>query len=153
MKVHITYYGMDGEGRTITEAKKDAGAKIEKALHGYYTPRILRHAGYMALVAREPFSGWGYRLIHADSTATEESIYLSSSREDREDCVKTCFRHMAQLAGHYRGIEKYLTASDQAELDRYYEFQRRYAELRAEGHTDADAHRIACGLSIEQVAP
>ena len=153
MKVHITYYGMDGEGRTITEAKNDAGAKIEKALHGYYTPRILRHAGYMALVAREPFSGWGYRLIHAACTETEEPIYLNTSRDDKEETVKTAFRHMAQLAQTYQGIEKYLTDADRRHLDDYFAWQNRYADFKAQGYNDNDCHRLASGLSIEQVQP
>lgn len=32
--IKITYYGMDGEGRTVKEAKADAGTKIEAALKG-----------------------------------------------------------------------------------------------------------------------
>lgn len=142
-KVTVTYYGMEGTGRTVSEAKKDAGAKIEKALKGYYTPLILRHDGEMALVARDPFQGWGYRLIHADSTETKEQVYLNTGIWSQEDCIRSAFHHMAQNAGHYRGIESKLNDSQKRDLDSYFRWQDDYKRLRSEGLSDTDAHRMA----------
>jgi len=142
MKVQITYYGMDGEGKNLTEAKKDAGSKIEKALHGYYTPRILRHGDQMALVAREPLSGWGYRLIYAD---TEGPVYLSMSRGTAEEVIHSAYHHMAQNAGHYNGIESKLSDRERKDLDSYFKWQSDYKEARSKGYDDENARYIAGG--------
>ena len=140
-KVRITYFGMDGEGSNLTEAKKDAGKKIEAALSGFYTPAILRHGDYAVLVAREPLSGWGYRLIDEE---TEGYVYLSGSRDSRDSIIKSARIHMAQMAGHYVGLEKYLDDHDKRELDSLYTFHAEYSRLREEGKTDVEAHALAC---------
>jgi hypothetical protein len=56
--VRVTHYGMDGSGRNVTEAKRDAGRKIEAALSGHYTPEVAARKGWAALVFREPGRIW-----------------------------------------------------------------------------------------------
>lgn len=57
--VSITYFGMDGIGRTVTEAKRDAGAKIERALNGNYWPVMLSAGEHTYIAYRDP-CGWNY---------------------------------------------------------------------------------------------
>lgn len=57
-KVRITHYGMEGEGRTLTEAKCNAGQKIEAILSGRWEPRIVSAHGQARLVYRDPLGWW-----------------------------------------------------------------------------------------------
>lgn len=88
--VRITYYGMDGEGRNVTEAKKDAGRKIEEALHGNYTPFVLARDGVAFVAHRNP-QGWGYTIFRDDESGG--SSYCSDTREGTIRCMRS---HAAQ---------------------------------------------------------
>jgi hypothetical protein len=52
--VTIEYYGVNGTGRNVTEAKRDAGEQIRKALDGDYTPSLIHWGGYTVMFWREP---------------------------------------------------------------------------------------------------
>jgi hypothetical protein len=71
----------------------------------------------MALVARDPLCGWGYRLIWND---TEGAIYLNSGLWSKDDCIRSAYHHMAQNAGHYRGLESKLNDGQKRDLDSYF---------------------------------
>lgn len=60
--VTIEYFGMDGAGRTLTDAKKDAGRKIEAAMKGSYEPTVLASRGVVILLWRDPY-GWRHSTI------------------------------------------------------------------------------------------
>lgn len=94
--INITYFGMDGTGRTVTEAKKDAGAKIERALTGSYEPTLLSSRGFIVLVYRDP-DGWRSAII-ADETGVRERVSHSSGRADREEALGEAFANLAQLS-------------------------------------------------------
>jgi hypothetical protein len=68
--VRVTYYGVDGEGRNVTEAKRDAGTKIEAAMTGSYSPTVLQSRGTAIVLWRDP---WGW-----------QSCFLSHKGEFRE---------------------------------------------------------------------
>ena len=67
MQHHITYYGVDGHGRTVKEAKLDAGRKIERMLDGSYQPTWIEANGEVAILFRTPDGGWQAALKHHDS--------------------------------------------------------------------------------------
>ena len=54
-QVTLTYYGVDGTGRTVTAAKNDAGRKIEAMLKGDYTPRLIQYRHITMVLFRDPF--------------------------------------------------------------------------------------------------
>ena len=95
--VTIEYYGMEGQGRTVTEAKRDAGAKIEKALGGDWTPRLLTSRGWTILLYREP-SGWHSAITcDADSGPRTGNVHGTNYR-DYEDCHESALAHLGQLS-------------------------------------------------------
>ena len=139
----IKYYGVEGTGRTITDAKKDAGSTIETALSGDYTPTLIAHGEWCAIVARSPLSGWGYRLIETGKQGRQD-LYLSGSVEhDKRVALSHVARHLAQLSGTYAGLERYLDRADMGQLDSYFAWQSRYAVAKAEGKTDDECRAFA----------
>jgi hypothetical protein len=141
-QINLTYCGMPASGRTVKEAKQEAARKIESALSGSYSPRFLRHADMLAFVWREPMSGFVYRIVYADSNAG--ALYGNGGAGDDEiTATRAAARHMAQNAGHYLGIESYLTDADRRELDRYFDWQARYSDAKARGLSDDDCRSFA----------
>lgn len=140
-QISITYCGMPASGRTVKEAKQDAARKIESALSGSYSPRFLRHADMLAFVWREPMSGFVYRIVYADTNAG--TLYGSCENADEIATTRAAARHMAQLAGHYSGLESYLTDYDRCDLDRYFDWQARYSDAKARGLSDDDCRAFA----------
>lgn len=139
--VTIQYFGMDGSGRTVTEAKRDAGSKIEKALHGYYTPTMLRAADLIGIIWREP-AGYSYKIIRPDSESGQ--MFGSSGCDwDEKQAVSACARHMAQNIGSYAGLEKYIGRDGMRELDGYFAWQERFRKARDAGHDDQTARMYA----------
>lgn len=60
--IRIDYYGVEGAGKTVKEAKLDAGRKIETMLKGDYVPEVIAFRGFVALLWREPY-GWFSKLL------------------------------------------------------------------------------------------
>ena len=145
-KITIEYMGMEGQGETVTKAKQDAGRKIERMLEGYYTPEIIGTIGesYCALLAREPKHGWGYHILKAGDSGP---MFLQCNDPDRESARRSVRRHLADLNNDI----EFIAETDQegrADWHHKQEFRRRYAEARAQGKSDPEAHAIACGLPI-----
>lgn len=142
--VRITYYGMDGEGRNVTEAKRDAGAKIENALTGNYTPQLIRGSTSEAvLIFREP-SGWYYSPIHADSTGRVCTI---GSYDTQKEAERKARQHLAQNIFTLDGLdgsEVILDKADKREHATWIEYQRLYKAWRDTGLADQQAHEKAC---------
>ena len=146
--VRIEYYGMDGTGKTVTEAKKNAGAKITAALAGSYTPTILAHRGYAILVWREP-DGWRTRLIAdpADGIRGDGGGTGFCPGDTETDAIRGAQRHLAQLGWtHDDGPEApdFLTdRSDRADFRSWAVFQIRHRAARNYGLSPNDAHSWA----------
>jgi len=143
-KVKVTYYGMDGEGTNVTEAKRDAGNKIEAIINADFTPCYLELGNIRVIVFRDVF-GWHYSFL-----TKQENIYnWASTGRDREATIISAKSHIAQ--NYYNGSNKaecldYLDdRQERANLATWIKFQERYAEARAQGKTDVEAHAIACG--------
>ena len=141
--VRITYYGMEGEGKNVTEAKRDAARKVEAALEGDYSPEIIGDlTRYAVLLWREPRYGWGFRTITATTTGR---LYGSSHGSSRMEVEKYARRHVADLLQDVT----YILEKDREGIRDWHskqEFQRKYQEARNEGHSDHEAHAIACGM-------
>ena len=93
----ITYFGMEGEGRNLTEAKRDAGRKVEQALEGSYTPELIGDIskGYAMLLVRQPKLGWESILLYPGK---EGALYGSSGSDTtKEECERRARAHLAGL--------------------------------------------------------
>lgn len=143
-KVRITYYGIEGEGVTLKEARADAARNIEVALEGSYTPKLLEFGNHQALVWREPV-GWGYRLLNGADTCLYPSVFHAK----QEGAERQARYHLAQSGWEPANdgpALAYVHRDDRATLATWIAWQRRYAHARAEGLSDVEAHRKACGF-------
>jgi hypothetical protein len=147
--VTITYYGVDGTGRNLTEAKRDAGARIERmARHSF--PRIFTHRGY-TLVCYVTSCGASYSIAHVD---TDGETVGSSSASDMHDATISGIKHlltMVRKEGEFtfpEWAQRRLTHQqlDAIESDwrRNDRFQAAYREATAQGLADCEAHAYAC---------
>jgi hypothetical protein len=98
--VTIEYYGVTGTGRNVTEAKRDAGEQIRKALDGDYTPSLIHWRQYTVLMARDPKFGWGYRISHAaeQGETIRERMWLNTNGETQEACLLALVKHIGDIA-------------------------------------------------------
>lgn len=145
--VRITYFGMEGEGRTLTDAKRDAGAKIERALSGPegWNPQIVSWRGFAVLVYRTP-EGWHSALI-IDAGETRVSICYGSNEGDKAAALRGARLHVAQCGWtHADGETLWEGLTDREEKREHLSwvrFQIRYRAARARGLSDNDAHSYA----------
>jgi hypothetical protein len=154
-KISIEYFGMPGTGRTVTEAKQDAGRNIEAALSGDYTPAVLTFRGTVALIARDPKTGWGYRFVHSEKGEMLQRMYLNCGYTDYEDCLLHAVRHIAdnerktgERDSELFNVLRPRIASEvrrefaqKAEYDDV--FQARYREAQGRGMSDGEAYAYA----------
>lgn len=70
--VTIDYFGVTGSGRNVTEAKRDAGAKLERFVASY-RPRSIHYRGTVYVIWTEPDGG-----VHS-----EQIVYRGEYRERR----------------------------------------------------------------------
>ena len=143
-QVTIQYYGMDGTGRTVTEAKRDAGTKIERALTGHYTPAFIRAGDLLGFIWREP-GGYYYKIIRPDSEAGSAYGCGMAQGSTERETVHACARHMADNLGSYAGLEKYLDRAQIRDLDQRFAFVAEYRKHIASGMSDTEAHAAAAG--------
>lgn len=149
-KITLTYFGVEGSGRTVSEAKKDAGRKIEAALTGDYDPFLIGHCGYLGLVGRDPRGGqlgtWGYRVIEAGCLGGDGlTVFIDTNYASRHDAIAACAYHLAQNAGTYAGLERHLAAARLRDLDAYFLWQQEYAKAKSEGLGDEECRARANG--------
>jgi hypothetical protein len=151
-QVTVTYYGVEGTGRTVTEAKQDAGRKIEHSLSGSYTPRIIGNPAEVAvLIYREALTGWVYRLIgpviQPDLTSDScTPIYGYNATPTREACERDARRHLAQIQWGSIGRASANTItdpSDRAEHERWMDWQFGYRAAKERGLSDEECREAA----------
>ena len=95
--VTIEYFGMDGQGRTVTEAKRNAGEKIERALKGSYQPRVIHRKNCAALLYREP-SGWHYSLLTKTDGTVRDDLPCGTFYGSLDDAEQAALFHVTQNA-------------------------------------------------------
>ena len=146
-KVRVTYYGMEGEGKNLTEAKKDAGRKAERAITGSYTPLLISADGHSALVYRIPASGWWYVILHPEREQ-KQSLYGISTGEDRDDTERRARMHLAQnifSPNGPTGLEVIKDRRDRKEHLSWLRFQYCYRAWREAGESNDNlCHSRAC---------
>ena len=145
-KVRITYYGMDGAGRNLTEAKQDAGRKIEASLAGDYNPVLLSCRSYQVLIYREP-GGWCFLTVATPNNGPKnETLYGCPNYKDRYTALRDARTHLAQIAwqpedGELPPIK--LDRSQTREFSSWATFQLRYQDGITAGLSQHDAHAYA----------
>jgi hypothetical protein len=142
--VQIEYYGVSGQGRTATEAKRDAGRRIEAALAGSYTPELVCYRGWAILVYREPHSGWCQRVIaRPDDGLTAGRVWGGNACSDRAEALRRARVQLAQLGWQETdGIappELLQDNRDRAEFVSWATFQMRHRQVRDQGLSERDA--------------
>jgi hypothetical protein len=159
-EVTIDYYGMTGIGRNVTEAKRDAGERIRKALDGNYEPSIIRWRQYLVVLARHPRYGWGYRISNPKEGEIRERAYLNSCYEDQREALVNLCHHIGDIARPFdedpaltwplfealihperRAREEFARFRDN--VNRQYTFQARYRHAKNMGMLDGDAYNWA----------
>lgn len=94
--VMIEYFGFSGAGRTVTEAKQDAGRKIEALHTGTWEPEIRTWKDHTVLIRRD-LTGWLYQFIQLPG----EPIRIPQGCAmacDRKDAIESAERHLVQRA-------------------------------------------------------
>jgi hypothetical protein len=156
--IRITYYGMDGEGSTVREAKADAGNKLERLVRDVTSgPQLYCFGGRMAIVARTKES-WSYRLVENGKPMGGDAYGF----ENFADAQRSALGHMADLAwshdvSHDRAFAaeamKCLEAANREreraidDLVYRWQWQRRWKAVRDQGFDDNEARNIAGGLT------
>lgn len=169
-KVSIEYYGMDGMGRTLTEAKKDAGMKIEQAMKGSYEPKVIASRGYVILVWRDPY-GWrssyitdggddkggndgfreqlSYSSGHVFKEAYQSALMsLAQATWDGQEQLPPCLGDASSLLKR-RDVDG---KSMLSEFAHWRGFQLAYRAARANGIEDHACHQWACEHTAEFAA-
>ena len=151
--VTIQYCGMQADGATVKEAKQNAARKLEAAISGDYTPKIITTPGgkYTAILWREP-EWYCYSVLDNDKRreAGRESLMYGSSSgyKTMADCETSARNHLAQnlinTATGEDGQAVLLSADDRADHRRYVEWQYLYKAWKAQGLGDNEAHDSAC---------
>jgi len=96
-KINLTYFGMDGQGATVKEAKQDAGRKIEAALSGYHFPNLytktVGSVTYTVFIFRV-LDKWGYAYVKHG--AEKEGRQFASANDNSEEAAFIhAWRHIA----------------------------------------------------------
>lgn len=146
-KITLEYYGVEGAGRTVKDARADAGRKIQAMLAGSYTPHVVSYRAYAVLVFREPTSGWATMII-----ADEDGVRFSEGGschgyEDQFEAMKAARMHVAQLGwakADGLAAPALLPEREGAEFISWARFQLKYSELKASGLTETECHQQAC---------
>lgn len=145
--VTITYFGMHGAGRNVTEARKDAGRKIEAALTGTYAPHIVSWRGWAILVYRDAMCGWCTAIVVAGEGMgpCAGDVHGTTGHADRQAAILAAQRHIADLGWKEEDGEtppRFLTDRDAiSEYQRKVRFWLRCLKARRAGLTDADEVR------------
>ena len=139
--VRIEYYGMEGSGRNVTEAKKDASQKLTAAIRGSYEPLLLTLGDHQQLIWRHPRQGWTKTIITDGSNGCATLGY-----GDRLECENHARLHMAQNHWDFTNDRECLEfihdAHDKREFERWVEWQRQYKELINSGVDDMKAREL-----------
>ena len=94
--VQIEYFGMDGVGRNVTEAKRDAGAKIERFISADGRPVFIHYRGSAVMVYLTRY-GWEYSIAQlADGAEPFGRGCCICATWERADAVREAKEHLAQ---------------------------------------------------------
>ena len=150
--VTVDYFGVSGTGRTVKEAKLDAGRKIESAISK--SPKVYSYRGRSVFIYYRP-GGAAYVIVHPDS----EGESLCSSTCSTDDAERSALHHLLQIArkeGEYE-CPSWVPREYRKEFVRDWRhndgFQRAYRKAREMGLADTARHYWACEHTNEFVTP
>lgn len=140
-------FGMTGEGRTVADAKRDAQAKIERAMMGSYLPIVLSAGDETALIWRE-LEGWNYGFVRDGKLHA-----ICSMGHNRDECERAARKHLganvtiADISSVDDVAPIVVNAQDRADIFSNCQFQQRYRAFVASGMNERDAHACAGGFT------
>lgn len=144
--VRIDYFGMEGEGRNVTEAKRKAGAKLQAAMSGHYSPTVIAYRGYVSLVFREPH-GWCNRLIaEPESGIREGKVYAHPNETTEAEAIRAACRHLADLGMRDDDTEPPYFLKDRQDIADWrsnHQFRARFRRAMRAGLDKDQAHNFA----------
>lgn len=106
-KISLEYFGMEGEGATVKEAKLDAGSKIEALVRESGTPTLVGPCnGHCAIMWRDKY-GWAYSLL--PDAGKEPSSLCAHHEANRDECYDSAASHLAQC---YCDCDEVMTVAD-----------------------------------------
>lgn len=153
--VTIDYFGMSGTGRNVTEAKRDAGRRIEKAMNGDYTPFILQAGDETIVGHRDPRFEWEYAFVR-DGQLSGGSTCIGG----RDECERRARRHLGDIATDWRTCLTpadvhpiVLDADDRKDVAQRCQWQRDYHAARAAGLDDNNARYFIGGFTQFMTQP
>lgn len=146
--VRIDYFGVEGEGRNVTEAKRNAGHKIEQAMRGSYVPRVLVAGDDAVVIFRTP-QHWEYGFIRDGNLCS-----IQGASEDRDDVERAARRHLGANATDWRTCLTVadvhpivVEPADRREILVRCDWQRKYHAWRELGMEDNDARNAIGGFT------
>lgn len=165
--IRLTYYGVEGEGPTVTAAKHAAGRKLEHLVSQTdEAPTYIEIAGVSALVFFQK-SGWGHCLLEYRETRPKIGRVHQSSgggERDRHEAEIGALRHVLDIAWNWpEDDDAWFTATMGAGTGVYpsprelqtirgeflaqCKWQRDYRRYRGQGYDDEDARYLISGLT------
>lgn len=153
-EIHLTYYGIEGRGPTVREAKAAAGREIEQIVKRCESDPLLVRIRDQAIIVYPRTSGWTYALITDEAglrTGAQgyrvNGVYSQGSFEEiRNAGVK----HLAQIAWTHDQDDAafvqalpWLEQRHHSDLQSYFAWQRRYKAAKDAGKTDNEARDMA----------
>ena len=152
--VTIEYFGFEGVGRNVTEAKRDAGRKIEALHRGSWSPILLDGGSYRMLLYRT-LDGW--RSASIDTDGKTGGMQWHDSLEEAE---KSCRRHVASNVTDWRTCFTAddvhpicIDPKDRADIAHTCQWQRDYRRAVDAGLDDMNARHFLSGFTQFMTQP
>jgi hypothetical protein len=147
-KITLEYFGFQGLGATIKEAKQDAGRKIEALHAGSWDPVLVSWRGETILIYRTLEGYYSRFLQHGGDPLKVSAGCQLHGNDDLKSAIRSVQNHVVQLGWTFEDPidlfpDFYTNESDRREAISYREWQIAYRKFKGEGHTDNDAHRLA----------
>jgi len=92
--ITLEHFGITETGRTVTEAKKAAGVKLERFVK-HHRPKTVHVHGWIAMVWPDPQGGSCYEII-SDPDGYRATPGLSFSNQTVEEQIASVVVHLAQ---------------------------------------------------------
>jgi hypothetical protein len=147
-KITLEYFGFQGQGATVKEAKQDAGRKIDALHQGTWEPVIVTWRGETVLIHRT-LEGWLSRFLqHKDEPLKVSTGCQFHGTDDLKAVIRSVQSHVVQLGWTFEDPidlfpDFFTNEADRREAISYRQWQIAYRKFKAEGHSDNDAHRLA----------
>lgn len=147
-QVTIQYFGFEGTGRTMKDAKLNAGNKILMLHEGSFEPVLVTWRGETALIYRT-LTGYESKILQHDGAPLHMPLGCEMHSEGtRKAVIKSVQQHIVQLGWRFEDPidlfpDWFTDANDRKEAIRYRQWQLDFRKFRAEGMSENEAHLAA----------